>query len=122
MKKFGWCYIGAGGIAIKTANELIKTDDSRIVSVWNRTHAKTTLLAQAIKRYDYIVLYKKSNHEDFINRKDSPKKTETFDSLYLNMEEKKVNSAAIIIIISASILTLATFSLLVLKLKKKEIQ
>lgn len=40
MNKFGWAYIGCGGIAQGTANELIQTEDNEIVAVWNRTHSK----------------------------------------------------------------------------------
>ena len=40
MKKFGWAYIGCGGIAHTTAKELIKTSDQQIVAVWNRTYDK----------------------------------------------------------------------------------
>lgn len=40
MGKFGWAYIGCGGIAHITARELVKTEDQQIVSAWNRTHEK----------------------------------------------------------------------------------
>lgn len=38
--KFGWCFIGAGNIARKCADEVIKSDKCYIASVWNRTHSK----------------------------------------------------------------------------------
>lgn len=40
MKKFGWAFIGCGGIAHITALELVRTKDNTIVSAWNRTHSK----------------------------------------------------------------------------------
>lgn len=40
MKKFGWAYIGCGGIANITAKELIATGENEIVAVWNRTREK----------------------------------------------------------------------------------
>ena len=40
MDKFGWAYIGAGGIAQGTASELVQTEDNKIVAVWNRTKSK----------------------------------------------------------------------------------
>lgn len=46
MKKFGWAYIGCGGIAHGTAKELVQTEDNRIVSVWNRTKSKADSFAE----------------------------------------------------------------------------
>ena len=40
MKKFGWAFIGCGGIAHITALELVRTRDNTIVSAWNRTASK----------------------------------------------------------------------------------
>ena len=40
MKKFGWCFIGCGGIAHITALELVRTKDNEIISAWNRTGEK----------------------------------------------------------------------------------
>lgn len=40
MKKFGWAFIGCGGIAEITAKELLKTGEGEIVSAWNRTHQR----------------------------------------------------------------------------------
>lgn len=40
MKKFGWAFIGCGGIANITATELVKTPDNEIVAAWNRTPEK----------------------------------------------------------------------------------
>ena len=46
MNKFGWAYIGCGGIAHTTAKELVKTDENEIVAVWNRTRSKAVDFAQ----------------------------------------------------------------------------
>ena len=48
MKKFGWAYIGCGGIAHITASELIKTEDNEIVAAWNRTQEKAEAF---VKKY-----------------------------------------------------------------------
>ena len=40
QRKFGWAYIGCGGIAHITASELMKTADNEIVAAWNRTPEK----------------------------------------------------------------------------------
>lgn len=40
MEKFGWAFIGCGGIAHITAKELLKTGEGRIVAAWNRTRTK----------------------------------------------------------------------------------
>lgn len=40
MKKFGWAYIGCGGIAYTTAREVVKCEDQEIVAAWNRTYEK----------------------------------------------------------------------------------
>lgn len=46
MKKFGWCFIGAGRIAQKCAQEILKGDNCYIASVWNRTHSKAVDFAK----------------------------------------------------------------------------
>ena len=40
MGKFGWAYIGCGGIAVSTAKELAKGSMNEIVAVWNRTESR----------------------------------------------------------------------------------
>lgn len=40
MNKFGWAYIGSGGIAQGTASELVQTEGNQIAAVWNRTQSK----------------------------------------------------------------------------------
>lgn len=46
MGKFGWAYIGCGGIAEITAKELLKTGEGEIVAVWNRTRARADAFVQ----------------------------------------------------------------------------
>lgn len=48
MKKFGWAFLGCGGIAHITAHELIKTEDNEIVAAWNRTPEKA---ASFVKKF-----------------------------------------------------------------------
>ena len=57
MKKFGWCYIGAGAIAFKTAREVVKSKNCEIVSVWNRTHRKALDFAKEFnaKAYENVL-------------------------------------------------------------------
>lgn len=40
MEKFGWAFLGCGGIAHTTARELVKTKENQIISAWNRTEEK----------------------------------------------------------------------------------
>lgn len=46
MERFGWCYIGCGAIANTTAKEVSKSENNRIVSVWNRTFDKAEVFAK----------------------------------------------------------------------------
>lgn len=46
MEKFRWAYIGAGGIATITAQELMKSGAHEIVAVWNRTRSKAEAFAE----------------------------------------------------------------------------
>lgn len=48
MNKFGWAYIGCGGIAHTTAKELVKTESQQIVAAWNRTYEKAE---KFVKKY-----------------------------------------------------------------------
>lgn len=61
MDKFGWCFIGAGSIANKVAKELLKGDNNKIVSVWNRTYSKAEMFAKEF----HATAYK--NVEEAIN-------------------------------------------------------
>ena len=88
--------------------------------VWTTVADKSTeasQVAQAMARYDYIVLYKKYSHEDFINRKDSPNATQyanayTFD----NIGESSDMMIIVASILSASVLSMTL--LIILKKKK----
>lgn len=46
MGKFGWAYLGSGGIAHNTAKELVKGTHNQIVAVWNRTRKKADDFAE----------------------------------------------------------------------------
>lgn len=46
MGKFGWAFIGCGGIAHKTAKEMLTLGDQQIVSAWNRTQEKAEKFVQ----------------------------------------------------------------------------
>lgn len=82
MTKFGWAYIGCGGIAYGTAKELVQTEDNQIVAVWNRTKSKAEAFAkefggkvydtaeEAIKASDVEGVYVNVNgdkHADYTN-------------------------------------------------------
>ena len=95
---------------VKTAyNHLTKNYQG---DVWTTTaDEEGTLIQQAMARYDYIVLYKHYQHEDFINRAESPNKTEY--SSPLSLVDNSINSSdymtvilIISIIMSASVITL----------------
>ena len=78
-----------------------------------------TTIAQAMARYDYIVLYKQYDHEDFINREESPNKTVyTSESLWgiRSNSSEKGSVVYIVIIAIASISSLGI--LLVIKRKR----
>lgn len=46
MEKFGWAYLGCGGIAHITATEVVQGGAGRIVSAWNRTPEKATAFVE----------------------------------------------------------------------------
>lgn len=46
MKKFRWAYIGCGGIAATTAEEILRSGEHEIVAVWNRTRRKAEAFAE----------------------------------------------------------------------------
>lgn len=89
--------------------------------IWTTVADKSTTasrIAQAMARYDYIVLYKTEyGHYDFINRKESPNKTVYEARLYLTEFANEDNVIIpILIIASISVLSLAT--LILIKKKK----
>lgn len=78
--------------------------------VWTCTaDSEGSLIAQAMARYDYIVLYKQYNHNDFINRQDSPNKTEyaSMNTLLLNNNTNPIEWAIIAVILTFAILSLS---------------
>ena len=88
--------------------------------VWKASADKDgTAVQQAMARYDYIVFYKKYNHEDFINRQDSPNKTEYANSIIdYGMFDDSNNNLIVILVSILSVTLLSTISLLILKKKK----
>ena len=88
--------------------------------VWKAVADKSTsasLVSQAMARYDYIVLYKQYNHEDFINRAESPNKT-TYSGSYIPDSDIQNNNFVIIYII-AGVSILSLTALIILKKKHK---
>lgn len=76
-----------------------------------------SLIAQAMARYDYIVLYKHYDHSDFINRQESPNKT-----VYASLAPVKLNDDNNTLLITMIVLlssALLTTSLLVIKSIKR---
>lgn len=45
MQKFGWAFIGCGGIAHTVAKKIIKDGGHKIVSCWNRTQPRAEKFA-----------------------------------------------------------------------------
>lgn len=90
-------------------------------TVWTTEGNKNgNAIEQAIARYDYIVLYKEYNHEDFINRKDSPNKTEY--SAFINFLSITKNNDLAIILISTIAISIVSISMyfIVKRIKAKE--
>ena len=74
-------------------------------------------IAQAMARYDYIVLYKAYGHEDFINRAESPEKTYVLIDRVNVSTEKSARDAIVIGSVVAA--TVMVSGLLILRGKKK---
>ena len=84
--------------------------------VWTSSADKEgTLLEQAMARYDYIVLYKQYNHEDFINRADANSGADHSISNPVVINNIKDEDRMTLIIILASLMTLSVLTLIVLK-------
>lgn len=73
-------------------------------------------IAKAMARYDYIVFYKQYNHEDFINRKDSPNLTQYSVSKLNNESGDIVSLIAIVVGVSLLSVTLVV----VISIKKSK--
>lgn len=76
--------------------------------------ASESLLAQAMERYDYIVLYKQYKHEDFINRKESPANSES----QIATIPHSMNIGAIIGVVAIAVVTLASGIIIFVKVKR----
>ena len=87
--------------------------------VW-KTYANTegTMIQQAMARYDYIVLYKGYNHEDYINRAKSPNKTEYASVAIIDASIQSDSELYIIITVIAILSALSLTSLVILKKHK----
>ena len=86
--------------------------------VWKTDGNKEgTVIEQAMARYDYIVLFKQYDHEDFINRKESPNKTE-YQSLYVPNTFETNNDMNIFIIVIASVSVISVASLIIIKRRR----
>ena len=46
MSKFGWAYIGCGSSAKTTAKQIFRSENNRIVAVWNRGYEKAEAFAK----------------------------------------------------------------------------
>ena len=66
-------------------------------------------------RYDYIVLYKQYNHEDFINRQADGSGANHSISSPIVVNNIKDNDRLILIIVLASMMTISAITLIVLK-------
>ena len=64
MGRFGWAYIGSGGIAGLTASELMKGETGRVVAVWNRTKSRAEEFAKAFGAKVYDTPEEAINAED----------------------------------------------------------
>ena len=85
-------------------------------TVWTTVaNVEGTIIQQAMARYDYIVLYKQYNHEDFINRADPNSGADHSSNNQLVINNIDNNEKMTLIIILASIMTLSVITLIVLK-------
>ena len=89
--------------------------------IWKMVADKDgSVIAQALARYDYIVLHKHYDHPDFINRAESPNATTYSSSAYMfDSSIDDQNSMIWIIVAILGVTSLATVSLLILKKKKR---
>ena len=98
-------------------NHLSKTFQGKVWTTIANKDTEASKIAQAMARYDYIVLYKQYDHEDFINRQDSPNKTEYSNSaLIIDKNIMESNEYMILII---SLLALSVLSITALVILKK---
>lgn len=76
-----------------------------------------SLLAQAMARYDYIILYKQYAHDDFVNRQDSPNKSE-YSAPTNVFSDTQMNNSIWIVILVISLISIGSVSTLII-LKRK---
>ena len=101
-------------------NHLSKTYQGKVWMTVADKSATASKIAQAMARYDYIVLFKEYKHEDFINRAESPNKTVYSNSIgYFDNNLSESNNRVIIVISILAASVLATTMLVVLKKKRK---
>lgn len=82
--------------------------------VWTTTADKGgNAIEQAMARYDYITLYKKYSHEDFINRAESPNKT--YYQITPVVPEADNNISIVVIVMVAAVSLIGVSTLLVIK-------
>ena len=78
-----------------------------------------SFIEKAMARYDYIVLYKKYDHKDFINRAESPNKT-VYANEYINGIQPLTTSKNLTIYIAIiSVVAVSSIGLLVIVKRKK---
>ena len=77
----------------------------------------TSLLKQAVARYDYIVLYKQYAHEDFINRAESPNAPTS--NYMLRNDDFDYMPNILVVIISVSLASVVLITLLKVKRHKQ---
>ena len=101
---------------VKTQYQNMHTDYQG--DVWTTIANKdieATKVAQAMARYDYILFYKKYNHEDFINRGGSEYQTQYAASRISVLKNAENNSASLMIAIIASVSLISVSILIVVK-------
>lgn len=91
--------------------------------VWNTVADKSgTLIAQAMARYDYIVLYKQYDHEDFINRAESPNKTVYSSEAYSGIQPYATEKKSVIYIVVIALASISLVGLLIVAKRKKALK
>jgi len=103
-------------------NHLSKTFQGDVWTTVADKSASASTIAQAMARYDYIILYKEYDHEDFINRKGSPNKTEyPASEMYAGLQPYASDKNSSIYIVVIALASITTLGLLVV-IKRKKVQ
>ena len=91
--------------------------------VWKTVADKSgSLIAQAMARYDYIVLYKQYDHEDFINRAESPNKTVYSSEAYAGIQPYTTDKKSVIYIVVIAVVSISSVGLLIVTKRKKALK